>query len=130
MKTDNEVLAEFMGQPPEEEYVVSTLDEKASCLHPKHLGDYWPGEQKKICDDWVSKYGKDRYKTRRILNYPRYDSDFRQLMPVWYKFKKLDFSQIDTTFKDRVANAILHSGCAEASKLLAEGIRWYQSIKK
>lgn len=66
----------------------------------------------------------------------KYDSDFRQLMPVWYKFKELvvypDKSDHRNymIYYNKIHNAILHSGCAEASKLLAEGIRWYNTIKK
>ena len=68
------------------------------------------------------------------VNYGKY---WGQFMPVWYKFKDMmtpfpyeehwaNFSNI----KEVIGFAILHKGQAEACRLLAEGIRWYKSIKQ
>jgi hypothetical protein len=62
-----------------------------------------------------------------------YSTDWRRLMPVWYKFRDTQMPEHWGTMKyhkDLVAKAIVNHGCAEACKLLANAIRWYQSVKK
>lgn len=62
-----------------------------------------------------------------------YDKKFSWLMPVWYKFKDLDCTESRfIKYRGEISMAILHSGPSpsEACKLLAEGIRWYNSVKK
>jgi hypothetical protein len=72
-----------------------------------------------------------------------FDSDWSWLMPVWYKFRdlKIDGAYSDTTIsevsklqrlKGEIGRAILRKGPSpsEACHLLAEGIRWYNSIKQ
>lgn len=69
---------------------------------------------------------------------PPYDSDWRLLMPVWYKFRELKFdmfSDIAATHIELchdIGYVILYQGPtpSEACRLLAEGIRWYKSIKQ
>lgn len=69
----------------------------------------------------------------------RYHDSFDWLMPVWYKFKELkcpepyqDHWNKLGEFKRVVGQAILHHGPtpSEACRLLAEGIRWYNTINK
>lgn len=58
---------------------------------------------------------------------------WERLMPVWYKFRDLKFEGVAKLIfiarKAKVEDAILNSGPSpsEACKLLAEGIRWYNS---
>lgn len=61
-----------------------------------------------------------------------YHTSWEKLMPVWYKFKDLNIEDrrkniVFERFYLRIKDAILHQGCSEACKLLAEGIRWYNS---
>lgn len=104
--TDNEVLAEFMGLKVND--IIAPFDE----YHIVHDGI-------------------DRFVKADQLPYPK---SWSALMPVWYKFKELvvypDKSDHRNymIYYNKIHNAILHSGCAEACKLLADGIRWYQSI--
>lgn len=69
-----------------------------------------------------------------------YHTSWEKLMPVWYKFKELKYpvrsslasGQFYSLFLDyqrQIVKAITHSGPSpsEACKLLAEGIRWYNS---
>lgn len=65
-----------------------------------------------------------------------YSTDWRRLMPVWYKFKELEGAipeihmQRYYAFLDGISDAILNQGCAIACGLLAEGIRWYNANKQ
>lgn len=68
---------------------------------------------------------------------PQYHRDWSALMPVWYKFKDLEFDAVSVDVEHvqhcrEISNAILYHGPSpsEACKLLAEGIRWYNSVKK
>jgi hypothetical protein len=74
------------------------------------------------------------------VNYGKY---WGQFMPAWYKFKDLKIeggysndtiAQISKliVLKRKIGFAILHRGPtpAEACRLLAEGIRWYNTINK
>lgn len=113
MKTDNEVLADFMGLKVND--IIAPFDE----YHIVHDGI-------------------DRFVKADQLPYPK---SWSALMPVWYKFKELKYpvpsslssGQFYGLFLDhqgQIIRSILHSGCAEACKLLSDGIRWYNTIKK
>lgn len=65
----------------------------------------------------------------------KYHEKWDELMPVWYKFKDLTMGKPEnlkqlTRHCGNIEHAILHEGVSEACKLLAEGIRWYNSVKK
>jgi hypothetical protein len=66
----------------------------------------------------------------------RYNSDWRDLMPVWYKFRDLKMDLGLSEYKTykwywyELANDIPRKPIADVCKLLAEGIRWYNSVKK
>lgn len=105
--TDNEVIGVFMGGNPSEHHM------------PK--GTYIFFEQ--------IYHGQHLYAYKKM----KYATSFDWLMPVWYKFRDLkveaglgDF----TLHKAAIERAICHQGIEEACKLLAEGIRWYNSVKK
>lgn len=105
--TDNEILARFESLQPQNE-------DGTGFVHEDEDGLTWG------------------YNTPDELEYHK---KFSWLMPVWYKFRELKIADVERAhvhknWSDEIGNAILHSGCAEACNLLAEGIRWYNSIKK
>jgi hypothetical protein len=108
--TDNEVLAEFNGGKFEKAEVMT--------YGGKRTGK-WTFDDGLWCyDDQLD-----------------YSTDWRRLMPVWYKFRDLQFGSFGhhntwLEHKDFVSYAILNQGCAEACKLLANAIRWYQQTQK
>ncbi len=122
--TDNETIALFMGWRIEGE--------------PEFIKPY---------EIWISETGARMYpRTDPQGNkYPEkfeFHTSWNWLMPVWYKFKELKYpvrsslasGQFYSLFLDyqrQIVKAITHSGPSpsEACKLLAEGIRWYNSIK-
>lgn len=66
-----------------------------------------------------------------------FDKKWERLIPAWYKFYALKFSDRDANDSHyqhtyAIGHAILHKGPspAEACRLLAEAIRWYKSIKQ
>jgi hypothetical protein len=109
--TDNETIAEFMGA----KFINDAPDEFPNGYY------YWEN------GDWES---IDEFK---------YDSDWQDLMPVWYKFnslyKGINTQELQDTYKEyreEIGNTILHKGPtpSEACRLLAEAIRWYKTIKQ
>lgn len=65
----------------------------------------------------------------------QYNTSWSWLMPVWYKFNDLQVNNITdqhylSACKYAVGNAILEKGCAEACKLLAQAIEWYNANKQ
>ena len=112
--TDNEVIAAFSGWTRlQTEYDVFFNDQGKPCT----------------LDNWTFH-----------LNHLDFHSNWQRLMPVWYKFKELKYpvrsslasGQFYSLFLDyqrQIVKAITHSGLSpsEACKLLAEGIRWYNS---
>lgn len=109
--TDNEVIAAFSGWTRlQTEYDVFFNDQGKPCT----------------LDNWTFH-----------LNHLDFHSNWQRLMPVWYKFRDLTIhNRLDLVhYKNRrigIENAILHKGPSpsEACKLLAEGIRWYNSINQ
>ena len=107
--TDNEVLAVFDGATP-------------CVIYVKSIGD-------------VKGYECEQYNL--AVDELDFNVNWQSLMPVWYKFRALAIhNRLDLVhYKNhmiRIENAIIHKGPspAEACKLLAEGIKWYNSIKK
>jgi hypothetical protein len=112
--TDNEVIARFENLPPQ-------YDDGTGFVHEDEDGLPWG------------------YATEEL----EYHTSWSWLMPVWYKFKELKYpvpSSISSgqfyglflDYQGQIIRAIIHSGPSpsEACKLLAEGIRWYNSVKK
>lgn len=108
--TDNETIAEFLGLTPDHVEHEEGIDYDWNNCPP---GLHW------AFDDA-----------------PPFDRSFEWLMPVWYKFKVLKFESLDDAAihhemcEGEIGFAILHYGCAGASKILADGIRWYNTINK
>ena len=107
--TDNEVLADFIGKRLE----------KPS----KGYDQQW---ELPMCDGY--------YPSVKTLEF---DKRWERLMPVWYKFRDLKFEDYDDTtaflnHKIRIVAAIINEGPtpAEACRLLAYAIRWYQQINQ
>lgn len=73
---------------------------------------------------------------------PLYSKSYDWLMPVWYKFRDLHkgintqvLLDIHKDYRKEIGNTILNSwdsseGCAEACKLLAQAIEWYNANKQ
>jgi hypothetical protein len=66
----------------------------------------------------------------------RYNSDWRDLMPVWYKFRDLKFTTASAAgayhrgLRSRIRIAITDQNISESYKELVEAVKWYNSIKK
>jgi hypothetical protein len=111
--TDNEVLTEFIGLTPEGYYDEDVVD------------DYYLE---------IDGFGA-WYKVHQLP----YSSSFSALMPVWHKFNALrapepfdeHWNQMKE-HKDCIGRVILHHSPVPtlACALLANAIRWYQSVKK
>jgi hypothetical protein len=110
--TDNEVLADFIGKR----------------LEKPSTGFYQQWEfPREMCDGYYPS-----------VPHLEFDKRWERLMPVWYKFRDLSFPEIcservDTLreWKQDIGEAILKGPTpSEACKLLANAIRWYQSVKK
>jgi hypothetical protein len=108
--TDNEVLADFVGKRLE----------KPS----KGYDQQW---ELPMCEGYYPS-----------VNNLEFDKRWERIMPVWYKFNDLgpwdnmkDMRKY-TWFCSDIEHAILHQGPtpSEACKLLANAIRWYQSVNK
>lgn len=104
--TDNEVIAAFSGWTRlQTEYDVFFNDQGKPCT----------------LDNWTFH-----------LNHLDFHSNWQRLMPVWYKFRDLEGFQFDddhTAHCEKIGDSIVFGGPSpsEACKLLAEGIRWYNS---
>lgn len=103
--TDNEVLADFM----------EVRHRKIDFYKDKPLEVFIDGR-------WV---------------FPGYSENWSRLMPVWYKFRDLKFDEVanqieHSNIRTVIGAAILNEGPtpAAACALLANAIRWYQSVKK
>lgn len=64
-----------------------------------------------------------------------YGKHWQQIMPVWYKFRLLTLEESNFTsefiaLKRSIEYSILNAGIETACRLLAEGIRWYNTINK
>jgi hypothetical protein len=109
--TDNEVLAEFDGYK-----LRWASDTSVNNNGPSS----WP------------LYTKDGITTDAV----HYDSDWRELMPVWYKFRAFKVGIEDGLLAVEIHTRSIEDAIligptpAEACKLLANAIRWYQSVKK
>jgi hypothetical protein len=112
--TDNEVIARFMDMVanPFNNRMYSNADDVHTC-------------EGQVYGDWH--------------DITLFQTSWERLMPVWYKFKEInprDYNADYEVYNDwckismDISKAILHSGPSEACKLLAEGIRWYNSVKK
>lgn len=110
--TDNETIADWMGGKFEKREIMTY----GGLRHGK-----WTFDNDRWCyDDQLD-----------------YSTDWRWLMPVWYKFRDLKFKVGDNkgthwTYKDLISDAIVNKGPtpSEACRLLADGIRWYKTIKQ
>jgi hypothetical protein len=109
-KTDNEVLAEFMGIVPDH------------LEHEEGIDYDW-----KNCPPGLHWAFKD---------HPPFDSDWLWLMPVWYKFRDLKFTTASAAGAahrrkcDRIRIAITSCGIPETFEELVEAVKWYNTIKK
>lgn len=103
--TDNEVIARFIGAE------VKPIDQNAV-----RGSVFYNGE-------WYRDFSRLKFQT-----------SFDWLMPVWYKFRDLVLTTQDdhvthSNHRIVIGSAILSKGIGEACKLLAEGIRWYNSTQ-
>lgn len=125
--TDNEVIkmntlfAEFMG-------VVEQETSYNSYGFPARL---WYTANGLFRTDTFSVPGKS---LRLFCELAKYNTSYDWLMPVWYKFRDLKFGPGDEIFQHghlcaAISFQIISGGPSpsEACKLLAEGIRWYNS---
>jgi hypothetical protein len=110
--TDNEVIARFMDM----------------VANPFNNRMYSNAEDVHTCEGQV--YGDWHDITL-------FQTSWERLMPVWYKFRDLKFQPDCDKFHhdiicDGIRFAITNKGPSpsEACKLLAEGIKWYNSVKK
>lgn len=97
-KTDNEILAEFMGFP---------LTKEESTF-------------------------RGGWKTVPFMQW-RFNSDWNQLMDVWYKFRDLDTPggvKAFTLHCGNIEHAIVHEGISESFSALVEAVKWYNGVKK
>jgi hypothetical protein len=65
----------------------------------------------------------------------RYDHSWDYIMPLWHKFRDLDFESVDLddqhkTLVDMVADAILNKSVNEAFLILVSGVKWYNKQKE
>ncbi len=109
--TDNKVLTEFIGLTPEGYYDEDVVD------------DYYLE---------IDGFGA-WYKVHQLP----YSSSFSALMPVWYKFAALKLIKSKdhirhSELKMEVGMAILSRGPSPeiAAALLANAIRWYNTVKQ
>lgn len=84
-----------------------------------------------IKEGWVTLYPGGEMNVCNL----KYDKDWNDLMPVWYKFNAIQVNNITdqhylSACKYAVGNAILEKGCAEACSLLAKAIEWYNANKQ
>jgi hypothetical protein len=87
-----------------------------------------------------SRYGKlwpDPLGTHHTEFSLQYNTDWRWLMPVWYKFRDLKFEGFHghrishENFVFRISAAILHKDSPEPTfNELVKGIEWFNSIKE
>jgi hypothetical protein len=110
--TDNEVIARFMDMVanPFNNRMYSNADDVHTC-------------EGQVYGDWH--------------DITLFQTSWERLMPVWYKFRDLKFNDLGDElshdyFCDNLRYTISEAGPSpsEACKLLAEGIRWYNTIKK
>lgn len=77
---------------------------------------------------------EDGYDEHGVWQKLKYESDWRDLMPVWYKFKELTFEDFGYSiahedYCDKLRFSIPERSISESCRLLAEGIRWYNSTQ-
>lgn len=69
----------------------------------------------------------------------RYDCSYDWLFPVWQRFRDLKFDyglysdtpyRLHLSYKDKIAHAILNKPITEAHRLIWEGVKWLETIKK
>lgn len=107
--TDNEVIARFMGGKPSEYHM------------PK--GTY-------IFFDQLY-HGQQLHAYKKM----KYSTSWDWLMPVWYKFRDLQFRTFGHNSDwiehcGYISDAILNKGISETFSVLVEAIKWYNSLKK
>jgi hypothetical protein len=112
--TDNETIARFVGK---------LIKGKPFILENREV------IQIRMPDGSLNEYP--------LHSLPAFHLRWELLMPVWYKFRDLKFEVGDNkgthcTCKEWIADAIVNKGPtpSEACRLLAEGIRWYNTINK
>ena len=111
--TDNEVLADFIGKR----------------LEKPSIGFYQQWEfPREMCDGYYPS-----------VPHLEFDKRWERLMPVWYKFRDLEFEDelsktLHANYCARLAHGIawgeIETVNKKACALLANAIRWYQSVKK
>lgn len=83
-----------------------------------------------IKEGWVTLYPGGEMNVCNL----KYDKDWNDLMPVWYKFRDLKFEDAGShlNYKIQIVNAIVNKGPSpeEACKRLSEAIEWYNANKQ
>jgi hypothetical protein len=77
---------------------------------------------------------KDNYLIAEFmeLNYLDYNIDWRVLMPVWEKFRELQFkdssvSALHINYCARISHKLAYGTIGEVHKILVYGIQWYNN---
>lgn len=136
IEAQNKVIGIFCGKSPEIEYYVGHKEKKLVQYSPKNFGEFdWHPLQKKECDRYVSESRskgrlEDGYETIKKEWYPFYDTDWRELMAAWAKFRDLKIANEEyklhhLLLKNTIAPAICYGTIEIAYKELFTGITWY-----